>query len=281
MSRVFWSILLLSAANLWAGPLAQFRTVYGDIEVELFDDKPVTTRNFIRYVQSGLYKDMFFHRLVPGFVIQGGGFMVGDRNTTNAALYNIPTFSAITNEYNVGRRLSNVFGTIAMAKTAAGPDSATSQFFFNLANNASNLDNQNGGFTVFGKVVRGTNILNRFNFPAAATNHIWIYNYGPPFDSIPMLSTNATFNDLVYVDVSLLNTQVKLAQNNAREITWNSVAGRINFVEYTLLTNTPPTWTQLVSTNGNGSLFTVVDASPANTNRFYRVRVDYPANPLP
>lgn len=282
MSRILWCILLLSAADVWAGPLAQFRTVYGDIEVELFEDKPETTRNFIRYVQSGLFQDIFFHRHVPGFVIQGGGYYVGDRGTTNAGFYFVPTFPAITNEFGVGRNMSNIFGTIAMAKSPDNPNSATSQFFFNLADNASNLDYQNGGFTVFGKAVRGTNVLNRFNFPAALTNHITIADYRPflPFDSLPTLAPNPTMDDLIYVDISLVNTQVKMASDKTREISWNSVVGRTNYVEFTLLTM-PPSWTRLVATNGTGSLMKVIDSSAANTNRFYRVRVDYPANPLP
>ena len=280
MCRILWPILLLSAFTSWGGPLVQFRTVYGDIDVELFEDKPVTTQNFIRYVQSGLYKDMFFHRLVPRFVLQGGGVYVADRHT-NPSFFYVPTFPAITNEYLVGRRLSNLFGTIAMAKVGSDPNSATSQFFFNLTNNAANLDNQNGGFTVFGKALRGTNVLNRFNFPSAPTNHITIYNYGSPLDSTPMLSTSQTYEDLVYVDISLLNVQVKLGAAKQREISWVSFAGRSNFVEYTFLTNMPPKWFPMATNIGNGTTNTVIDASPSNTNRFYRVRVDYPAAPLP
>jgi cyclophilin family peptidyl-prolyl cis-trans isomerase len=281
MNRIFWLFLCLSTACVCAGPMAQFRTVYGDIDVELFEDKPATTQNFIRYVRSGLYQNTFFHRHIPGFIIQGGGFLVLNRHTTNADFFPTPTFPAITNEFLVGRRMSNVFGTISMAKLGSDPNSATSQFFFNLTNNSSNLDNQNGGFTAFGKVVRGTNVLYRFNFPGAATNHITIYNYGAPFDSVPMLATTQTFDDLVYVDISLLNTQIKVAADRTREITWNSVAGRTNIVEYTLFTNMPPKWLQLVATNGNGTPFKVIDPSPGNTNRFYRIRVDYPANALP
>src|SRR5439155_6233770 len=80
---------------------------------------------------------------------------------TNAL--HIQTFPPITNEFNSGRRLSNVYGTIAMAKRPDDPNSATSEWFFNLADNSTNLDSQNGGFTVFGRVVGGTNLLNFFN----------------------------------------------------------------------------------------------------------------------
>src|SRR5436190_2932632 len=162
---------LLSAASQ-AGTLVQFRTTVGNFDVELFDaDKPVTVQNFIRYVNSGFYTNMIMHRVVTNFVIQGGGFYMANRGMTNAALTYIPTFAPITNEFKVGKFYSNVYGTIAMAKTS-DPNSATSSFFFNLTNNAPSLDNTNnsGGFTVFGHVVSGTNSLNAFKI--GPTNRI-------------------------------------------------------------------------------------------------------------
>src|SRR3974390_1409940 len=93
-------LLLYAAASCEAGTLAQFRTVFGDIEVELYDqDKPFTVQNFIRYVQSGAYQNEFAHRLVPGFVIQGGGFTVTNLNTTNAHIAAVTTYPPITNEF--------------------------------------------------------------------------------------------------------------------------------------------------------------------------------------
>src|SRR5437899_9937174 len=102
-------LVFLAATSLaLAGTLAQFRSVFGDIEVELYDqDKPVTVQNFIRYVQSGRYQNEFSHRLRPGFVLQGGGFTVTNRGTTNAAVAAIATFPPIVNEFGAGRRFSN------------------------------------------------------------------------------------------------------------------------------------------------------------------------------
>jgi cyclophilin family peptidyl-prolyl cis-trans isomerase len=274
MSKFLAAILVLMSFATWAGPLVQFRTSLGNLDVELYEDKPVTVANFEQYVKTGLYQDLFFHRLVPGFIVQSGGFVVGNAHTPSAAVYSVPTFGDITNEFNVGSRYSNTFGTIAMAKTAAGPDTANSQFFFNLANNSANLDNQNGGFTVFGHLLRGTNILNRFNFPASPTNHIYIYSYADPFSQLPFLRTNQTLDDLIYVDISLLNVQVQQT-NTDWQISWNSVQGKTNIVEWTLLTNRPPIWTSLLLTNGTGSNMSVLDKSAGNTKRFYRVRVDY------
>src|SRR6266581_8568744 len=91
-----------------AGTLAQFRTVFGDIDVQLYDqDKPVTVQNFIRYVQSGAYTNMFLHRCIPGFIVQGGGFSTTNQLATNffTVFDYVPNFGAITNEYNIGTRL--------------------------------------------------------------------------------------------------------------------------------------------------------------------------------
>src|ERR1051326_3413512 len=114
-------MVLASATTASAGTLAQFRTRFGDIDVELYDqDKPVTVRNFVRYVESGAYANEFFHRCIPNFVVQGGGYTLANPQSESAfALTNvsqIQTFPPITNEFNTGARLSNTYGTIAMAK---------------------------------------------------------------------------------------------------------------------------------------------------------------------
>jgi cyclophilin family peptidyl-prolyl cis-trans isomerase len=265
-------VLSSLASALATGPYVQFRTPVGDIEVELYDDKPVTTQNFLRYVQNGLYKDMFLHRWVPGFVIQGGGFLVANRGATNALFASIPSvFGRITNEFNVGRHASNVLGTIAMAKTPDSPDSATSQWFFNLSDNAPKLDTQNGGFTVFGHVVRGLDVLRRFN-NLSPTNGLYWRQLNPPLNELPVLSDNPDFDDLVYCDITLLNVQVRVL-DGAREISWNSVNGVTNRVEFT--TGFPPAWQELSAMNGTGERLSVTDTSPAAASRFYRVRVDF------
>lgn len=110
---------------------------------------PQTVTNFLSYVNnassSGNYNGAVFHRSVPGFVVQGGGFKVqsSPNNFTS-----ITTTASPTNEPGI----SNLTGTVAMAKLGSDPNSATDQFFVNLADNSSNLDNQNGGFTVFARV---------------------------------------------------------------------------------------------------------------------------------
>lgn len=147
--KIFFVLLL------WSVPLAAMatnviiETPLGDIEIELFDEvTPGTVENFLNYVNDGDYDDSFIHRSVPGFVIQGGGFFFEDGLAPP-----ILTDPAIKNEFN----RSNIRGTIAMAKLGGNADSATSQWFINLADNSGSLDGgdgQGGGFfTVFGKVV--------------------------------------------------------------------------------------------------------------------------------
>ena len=125
--------------------------VRGKIPIELRADvAPGTVENFLTYANDGDFDNAIFHRFVSGFVLQGGGFSTVDVEFTSAAqISNIPTNSAIQNEFGI----SNTALTIAMAKLGGDPDSATNQFFFNLGDNSSNLDNQNGGFTVFASVL--------------------------------------------------------------------------------------------------------------------------------
>lgn len=130
----------------------QLQTSKGDITIELDDAKaPDTTRNFVEYVQSGHYDGTVFHRVIPGFMIQGGGFEPGMKQK--------PTRAPIQNESHNG--LTNEHYTIAMARTSA-PHSATAQFFINATNNGflNKAQSQDGwGYAVFGKVVAGTEVV--------------------------------------------------------------------------------------------------------------------------
>ncbi len=134
------------------GPRVRISTSFGDIVVELNETKaPKTVQNFLRYVDDGFYDGTIFHRVIPGFVVQGGGFTPG-LNQKN-------TRDPIKSESDNG--LKNARGTIAMARTS-NPDSATSQFYFNLADNTQ-LDrtDTNPGYTVFGRVLEGMDVVDR------------------------------------------------------------------------------------------------------------------------
>ena len=141
--------------------LARFHTPFGNIDVKFFSQTPLTVQNFLSYANatgssSGYsYDNTFIHRSVPSFVIQGGGFRVVSPGTTfdNTNIQSILQKPAVLNEPPSEKGTpGNIRGTIAMAKVGNDPNSATNQWFFNLADNRANLDNQNGGFTVFGQV---------------------------------------------------------------------------------------------------------------------------------
>ena len=142
---------LISAAFLLGSSSAmativEFQTSQGSFQVNLFDQTtPKTVENFMKYVNADRYQDVIFHRLEPGFVLQGGGFFYEGSIPLSA----VESFGNVEND----PVYSNVRGTIAMAKFDGDPDSATSQWFFNLKDNSANLDVQNGGFTVFGQVI--------------------------------------------------------------------------------------------------------------------------------
>lgn len=140
------TLLFVSLTPLVEATIVEFQTSQGNFQVNLFDQTtPKTVENFLQYIDEQHYTNSVVHRVSPDFVVQGGGFTFEGlwplaRIATNAAVINEPVYS-------------NVKGTIAMAKVGGNPNSATDQWFFNLANNASNLDVQNGGFTVFGQVM--------------------------------------------------------------------------------------------------------------------------------
>jgi peptidyl-prolyl cis-trans isomerase A (cyclophilin A)/peptidyl-prolyl cis-trans isomerase B (cyclophilin B) len=148
-------VLLASLAAAAANPEVEIKTSMGTIVVELYPDAaPVTVENFLHYVKSGHYNGTIFHRVMPGFMIQGGGFKP-DFNEK-------PTDKPIKNEATNG--LHNGVGTIAMARTPQ-PHSATAQFFINVADN-SMLDFryptfEGYGYAVFGKVVKGMDVVDR------------------------------------------------------------------------------------------------------------------------
>jgi cyclophilin family peptidyl-prolyl cis-trans isomerase len=260
--------------------------VVGEVDAELYDhDKPVTVNNFVRLAEAGAFQYTFFHRCLPGFILQGGGFGAFNPVETNviappyANLFQAGNFGTITNEFKVGKFYSNVYGTMAMAKTS-DPNSATSQFFFNLANNSGSLDNTNnsGGFTVFGQVVRGTNVLNYFNTISQGNGIVNLTNdYGVNgfFTDLPAYWTGPhapPYDDLIYYTVNILTARIQLnPTNGSRQISWPSVNGVTNLVEYA--TNLPGVWNVLATTNGNGNTFTVTDSSINKAGRFYRIHV--------
>jgi len=151
---------VLAASFAWAqpakaaDPVVVLKTSLGDIEIQL-DPKnaPVTTANFLAYVDNKFYDGTIFHRVIPGFVVQGGGFTT-DMNQKK-------TEASIKNEATNG--LHNLRGTISMARTS-DPNSATSQFFLNLVDNSGKLDPGGvspEGYAVFGKITKGIEVIDK------------------------------------------------------------------------------------------------------------------------
>ena len=136
------------------GPVVLMSTSMGEVKIELYEkEAPETVKNFLAYVNDKFYDGTIFHRVIPGFMIQGGGF--------TAAMEQKPTKPPIKNE--AGNGLKNDTGTLAMARTS-DPDSATAQFFINVKNNDFlNRDKaQDGvGYTVFGKVIEGMDVVHK------------------------------------------------------------------------------------------------------------------------
>ncbi|MBY0484301.1 peptidylprolyl isomerase [Nitrosomonas sp.] len=133
----------------------EMKTNLGNIVLELYPDKaPETVENFLKYIEDDFYKNTLFHRVISGFMIQGGGF--------DTAFKQKPTRPPIQNEAANG--LKNEIGTIAMARTS-DPHSASAQFFINVANNGFlnyKAPSQSGyGYTVFGKVITGMEVVNK------------------------------------------------------------------------------------------------------------------------
>lgn len=157
-------------------PIVAMETTMGTIKIELFTDKaPITAKNFLDYVTSGFFDGTIIHRVVPQFVIQGGGYL--------ETMAPKPTKPPIKNESKNG--LKNLRGTLSMARYD-NPDSATSQFFINLKDN-SNLDPPKNsttgwGYAVFAKVIEGMDVVDKIAAVKTGTRSV----LGTPFQDVPL-----------------------------------------------------------------------------------------------
>ncbi len=174
MSKFLFAVLsLLASFNLSAANLqVELKTNMGRITLELYPDKaPQTVENFLQYVRDGFYNGTVFHRVIPNFMIQGGGF------TTD--FVQKKTRAPIRNEAANG--LKNALGTVAMARTS-DPHSATAQFFINIADNDflnfTAPTQQGYGYCVFGKVIRGMDVVDKIAGVATGNR--------PPHSDVPL-----------------------------------------------------------------------------------------------
>jgi peptidyl-prolyl cis-trans isomerase A (cyclophilin A) len=219
--------------------IVEFQTVMGTFEVNLYDETtPETVANFLAYVNGMAYSNVIFHRSITGFVLQGGGFTYN----TALPLDQVPANAPAMNE----PELSNVRGTIAMAKLGGDPNSATTEWFFNLADNSANLDAQNGGFTAFGEVVGdGMDIID-------AIVALPIYNFGSPTTDLPLRNYSATDfgNGVVVTDNHLVTISAIVVTDNAAD-----TAAGLNPPPNTLIDAPPPPPPVINGGGGGGGSF--------------------------
>jgi len=210
--------IFTSFSNFANATIIQIQTSKGEIEVNLFDKTtPKTVDNFLGYISDNAYDDTIVHRSIAGFITQSGGYSFNAEDnlvevTEKPTVINEPVYS-------------NVRGTIAMAKLGGDPNSATSQWFINLADNSANLDSQNGGFTVFGQVTEAGMVV-MDSIAAMQTK-----NFGGAFTNTPVESTSANRtreNSVVISSIAITDTNVESASllepelNNSIEISSTS-----------------------------------------------------------
>ncbi|MBY0586388.1 peptidylprolyl isomerase [bacterium] len=208
--------------------LVRFNTNEGSFDMELFDAQAGrTVANFLNYVERGAYTNSFFHRRPnPIFVLQGGGFRL-DGTAPSASVAPVAADPPVRNQFGP----SNLAGTVAMAKLGTDPNSATNQFFVNLVDNVS-LDTNNGGFSVFGRIVPETQptINNLVAIP--------ISNRGTPFNEIPLRNfpSNGTGSQLTPANLAFVNSVDVVRQ--VEKLTYTaSVESTTNANLFTLTTN--------------------------------------------
>ena len=289
--------LLAAVPAFAANPLAQFRTTFGTLEVELLRDRrPESVANFIRYVESGRYRDGFAHRLVPNYLLAGGCYGVTNRGLADANYSAVSPFPPIPNEVKLGGVITNRFGTLAFGSVDPQSRPLASEFFFSLSDASGPFFTKyQGGFPVFGEIRGGLEVLQKINNSFKAQRTIQVatnalisifdsvlpdYLYGTTQFPVTIFNPTYEFSDqlehVLFLDITLLNVAILPATDGGVAIVWDSVAGRPNVVEFTrtIPPNSPPNWETLGRVTGTGARMTLVDRS-VGAERFHRVRVEY------
>ncbi len=163
LSLAMTALVLLGSTARAANPVVVIETSLGNIKVELNEEKaPITVKNFLKYVDSKHYDGTIFHRVISDFMIQGGGFKPGVAQAqTNEDVSRLEKATGDPIKNEAGNGLSNVKGSIAMARTS-DPDSATAQFFINTVDNKRlDRNEDSAGYAVFGKVIEGQDVVEK------------------------------------------------------------------------------------------------------------------------
>lgn len=214
---------------------------------------PVTRTNFLSYVTSGAYSYTLFHRSVPGFVVQGGGFRFG-----GGGLEYVPDNAPIVNEFGV----SNTFGTVSMAKLGGDPNSATNEFFVSTGANSEILDPQNGGFTVFARVTKATmgNVM-IFNDPLTFPRWDKTLEIGhPAFNELPLFFQYTGLNGQSWPSSSIYFPNVSLVALPAEQ------AGTSTTLTYSIHQNTNPSLVTPTIVSGNQLQLNYLPAKSGNAS---------------
>ena len=249
------------------GQVVQLNSSLGKINLELrADAAPATVTNFLGYVNSGAYSNLLIHRSMPGFVFQTGGFTLNGYTVDP-----VQAHAPVVNEFG----LSNTRGTVAMAKVGPpeGEDptfqtinSATNQWFINLADNSDNLDNQNGGFTVFAQVI-GTGMDVVDVIEALPTYNV-SDTLGPDFTDMPLQAPNLDLSSLVMIDSVKLMPLISVETTNPAVITAN-VTGATFPASQLVLTpksaGTAGVTVRASDTSGHIAEFTIIASSSGLT----------------
>ena len=232
------------------------------LDMALFSKRtPATRANFLKYVADGDYLNSFIHRSVPEFVIQGGGFRVSE-----SMIASVPIDPPVVNEFGV----SNTVGTISMAKSGGDPNSATSQWFVSLGANSDNLDNQNGGFTVFGRITKGTmQFASAFGNPSIFPAYDYQAYFGPAFGELPLFYTHQYGNPRL--EELILFTSVGIVPMPSGQ------AGQDPALTFTVTGNTNPSLLATMVTS-DGRLVLTPSAGQTGTARISLKAVDSVGN---
>jgi len=210
----------------------------GNIDLALTDSQtPLTVANFLTYLEGGAYTNTIIHRSIPGFVIQGGEYYF-------TSLTQISFTPVLPNSVQNEPGISNVAGTIAMAKVGGDPNSATNQWFINLVDNSSNLDNQDGGFTVFGHILgNGLSVANAIaKVPTYDGSSI-----GPDWTNIPL-----AFIPIDNSNGFIMSAFVTVSMAVVPAVTYTATSGNTSLLTVSVSGNTlsvTPSTTNVGATN--------------------------------